>query len=143
MTATKVQTHGKSEKRTVLLHEREEIGMVENAEGHCTVFNEIKIANVFGQYTSLLTGISVTFPCNPDVFEEEALQFHGRTTKAIMDFQNRTLEAVGKEKMWHGKIPAPAKGSGKKVGVKTSSGKGGAAKKKAAPAARKRVPRKK
>lgn len=136
MTATKVVTHGRSEKRTVLLHEREELGMVENAKGHCTVFNEIKIANVFGQYTSLLTGISVTFPCDPEVFEEEALQYHARITKSIQNFQNRTLEAVGQDKIWHGKTPPSGETASLKRTTKKPAGK------KKAPAARKRVPKK-
>ncbi len=137
MTATKVETFGKTERRTELLHEREELGMCADKAGNCTVLNEIKIANVFGKYTSLLTGIHITFPCDPENFEEDSLRFHARTTKAIQGFQNRTLEAVGKDKVWHGTTP-PATGkksSGLKIGAKKSViGK---------PAARKRIPRKK
>jgi hypothetical protein len=137
MTATKVETFGKTERRTELLHEREEIGMCQDANGHCTVFNEIKIANVFGQYTSLLTGISVTFPCDPNNFEEEAKGYHSRITRTIQSFQNRTLEAVGKEKVWHGKggaVPAGETKSVKKAVKKKKSG--------SKAVARKRVPRK-
>ncbi len=119
MTATKVQTYGKTEKRTELLHEREELGMCAESTGKCRVFNEIKIANVFGQYTSLLTGISVEFPCDPEAFEEEALKYHARVTKAIQGFQNRTLAAVGKDKVWHGGSPPP---TGKNAGIKKTLG---------------------
>jgi hypothetical protein len=139
MTATKVEQFGKTERRTQLLHEREVIGMADG-DGKCRVNNEIKIANVFGQFTSLLTGISIEFPCDPENFEEEALQYHARTTKAIQGFQNRTLEAVGKDKVWHGKTPP--KPSGKKASVRKPGKKEAAATKKSAPAARKRVPRK-
>lgn len=134
MTATKVETFGKSEKRTELLHEREELGMCADKLGRCRVFNEIKIANVFGQYTSLLTGISVDFPCDPKTFEEEALKYHARITSAIQGFQNRTLEAVGKDKMWHGAKPPAA---GEKVSVR------GPISGKPPVAAKKRRPRKK
>lgn len=108
--------------------------------GSCRVFNEIKVANVFGQYTSLLTGISVDFPCDPENFEEEALRYHARITNAIQNFQNRTLEAVhvskDKGKLWHDpKSPTPG---GKTVGVRKSPAKKSAG----APAAKKRVPRK-
>ena len=132
MTATKVENFGKTQRRTVLLREREEIGMSADEKGKCRVFNEIKIANCFGDYTSLLTGISIEFPCDPENFEEEALRFHAKTTRAIQGFQNRTLEAVGKDKVWHGKTP-PTASDKKAVSV-------GA---KGAPAARKCVPRKK
>jgi hypothetical protein len=140
MTATKVETFGKAERRTQLLHEREVIGMADG-DGKCRVVNEIKIANCFGQFTSLLTGITIEFPCDPENFEEEALQYHARTTKAIQGFQNRTLEAVGKDKVWHGKTPP--KPSGKTASVRKPAKKKAAAKKSGgkAPAARKRVPR--
>lgn len=138
MTATKVEKFGKSERRTELLRERKELGMCADKAGHCTLLNEIKIANVFGQFTSLLTGIHLTFPCDPENFEDEALQFHARTTKAIQQFQNRTLDAVGKDKVWHGATPPKSVGvrgkSDGKAAKKKSSGKG--------VAARKRVPRK-
>jgi len=106
MTATKVETFGKTERHTIILREREELGMCADSAGKCTVFNNIKIANCFGQYTSLQTGISLEFPCDPETFEEESDRYHARISKAIMTFQNKTLEAVGQDKMWHGTPPA-------------------------------------
>jgi hypothetical protein len=107
--------------------------MCEDSDGKCTVHNEIKVANVFGQFTSLLTGISLTFPCDPENFEREALGYQDRVVETIQAFQNRILERVGVKKVWHGDEPPemPSSGSGKKK-----------AGKKKAPAARKRTPRK-
>ena len=122
MYARKVVKRGKKSVETDLAQVREELGMAEEKSGVCTVSNEIKIANVFGPYTSLMTGINLTFPTDVENFEREAARYHDRITAAIMSFQNSVLERVGVEKVWHGQKPPTTPD--------------------AKPAAKKRVPRK-
>lgn len=136
--ADKVVQRGRKRVATTLLMEREEIGMHEEQEGSCTVANSIKVANVFGQYTSLETHISVSFPCDTDNFESEAIRFQDRITAAIQAFQNRVLERVGVDKIWHGNEP-PVLPSEKSTQGKNPRKK--VAKKKAS-SAKKRTPRK-
>jgi len=152
MTATKVEKFGKTERHTLILHEREELGMCADSAGKCTVSNHIKIANCFGQYTSLQTGISLEFPCDPETFEDESARYHARVSRAIMTFQNKTLEAVGQDKMWHGTqptvtsdTPKSTKPGKKSAGRRPAVRVGSAPKRESSdskPVAVKRVPRK-
>jgi hypothetical protein len=91
---------------TIILEERTDMGLEPNEGGSCEVTNEITLAGVFGQYTSLKTGIRIMFPCDPAKFEAEAERYHSRVVTAIQKFQNKVLAATGRGPVWQGPDPA-------------------------------------
>jgi hypothetical protein len=112
LTATKVVSNFGQKIETIIDKERIDMGYEEDRSGSCEITNEITLAGVFGQYTSLKTGIRVHFPCDPSRFETEAERYHGRIVTAIQNFQNRVIEATGRPTVWQqGPSPAPPGGA--------------------------------
>lgn len=93
-----------------LLDQTEVIGMTAGTE-RAGIWNEIKLANVFGRFTSLNTGIELMVPIDLNRFEESLVPYQERIIQAIQKLQNHILEAAGAPKVWKtdGTAAAPPK----------------------------------
>lgn len=101
-------------KRTSVIAEFSgDLGEIVDAGAEVTFGNAVKIANVFGEYTSLQTSIFIKMPVADAKVQDVVLRnlhsvlepFNAKILHSIQTFQNQILEKVGADKIWGGKKP--------------------------------------